>query len=62
MTARKTYILLAVNCRIMGESTVVKVGDRGRVQLPKPLMEAIDIEMGDLVRITVEHIGGKNDC
>ncbi len=41
----------------MGETTVAKVDARGRVQLSKAIIEALNIEGGDLVRITVERIG-----
>ncbi|MFB3764888.1 MAG: hypothetical protein ACE14P_06515 [Methanotrichaceae archaeon] len=40
----------------MGETIVAKVDARGRVQLSKALIEALNIESGDLVRITVEKI------
>ncbi len=47
MTANDVY---------MGETIVAKVDARGRVQLSKALIEALNIESGDLVRITVEKI------
>jgi bifunctional DNA-binding transcriptional regulator/antitoxin component of YhaV-PrlF toxin-antitoxin module len=46
----------------MGETTIAKVDRRGRIQLSKPLMEVLGIELGQNVRITVENIGVKNDC
>lgn len=45
----------------MGETTVVKVDARGRIQLPKALMEALCIEGGDLIRITVENLREKRE-
>jgi len=47
---------MAANDVYMGETIVAKVDARGRVQLSKALLEALNIESGDLVRITVEKI------
>ncbi|MGA9100001.1 MAG: AbrB/MazE/SpoVT family DNA-binding domain-containing protein [Methanotrichaceae archaeon] len=40
----------------MGETIVAKVDARGRVQLSKAIIEALNINSGDLIRITVEKI------
>jgi len=47
---------MTANGVYMGETIVAKVDARGRVQLSKALIEALNIESGDLVRITVEKI------
>jgi len=47
---------MTVNDVFMGETILAKVDARGRIQLSKAIIETLDINSGDLVRITVEKI------